>query len=358
VLLILFSFRKIESYDLGFHLKSGQWILQHHLFPQKDTFTYTQTDQDYIDSNSLYQIFLYTLYRFAGYEALTLVNAALLLVFFSFLWIRLDSTPSPTFINCLLLLASILVMERRFNVRPEMFSWLYFNFTLWILENRFRRTRNLLFLLPLIQLLWVNTEGLFMVGWFSIAAYSLSGRLHEKRWDPALLRYGLLSIATGFLNPYGLRGLMFPFVLWTRLQSSNIYKQAIFEFYSPWHSLAIENLSQDTHLHLFIFFLLAFFCLLFLLLTHRQRKLQDWLLALFFLFLALKAVRNIPLFIIVAIPLLSTCLGEFLKNHPQAWRPGLKTAIAFSLVLALLGIRVATNAYYITDRRTERLGWG
>ncbi len=34
---------------MGFHLRAGQWILQNHAFPDKDLFTYTVNQNDYVD---------------------------------------------------------------------------------------------------------------------------------------------------------------------------------------------------------------------------------------------------------------------------------------------------------------------
>ena len=241
LLLVLLSARKIGNYDLGFHLKAGQSILQTLSFPQKDTFTYTQTGRDYLDSNGLYQILLYILTKNLGYSSLTLLNTGIILLVFGILWFHIESAQAPSWGKVLIFLAAILAMERRFSIRPEVFSWLYLSLTLLILESRYHRTRNLLFLLPVVQWLWVNTEGLFMLGWAAMAAYGISGWLQEKKVDRALTRYFLLSIAADFINPYGVKGLLFPVQLWARLQSSSIYKQTITEFFPPWHFLAAQK---------------------------------------------------------------------------------------------------------------------
>ncbi len=357
VVLILFSLRKITSYDLGFHLKTGQWILQHFAYPQKDTYTYTQTDRDYLDSNGLFQILLFFLFKTFGYSALTLLNTCLIGLVFWLLLSRLKMTQTPSWVLPTLFLTAILTMERRFLVRPEIFSWLYLSGTLWILENRFRRMRNLLFLLPLIQFFWVNTEGLFMLGWAVMAAYWISGRVHEKRFDPLLSRYFLLSVAADLLNPYGIRGFLFPFRLLTRLQGSNLFKQVIGEFRTPWQSLT-ANQAFDSEIHLYLFFVLSLLTVFLIAMTFRQRKFHEFLLLAVFLALACAAIRNIPLFILIAIPILSACLADWKTIHGPVWLSGLKLAVFLFLLICLLGTRVATNAYYITDRRNERIGWG
>ena len=41
LLALVFALRPIASRDLGFHLRTGQWIVQEGEFPGKDVFTYS-----------------------------------------------------------------------------------------------------------------------------------------------------------------------------------------------------------------------------------------------------------------------------------------------------------------------------
>lgn len=357
LLVALLAIRKIGSDDIGFHLKTGEWIVRHLSFPQKDSFTYTQTNRDYLDSNSLYQVLLYGLYWVFGYSALTLMTTVVIEAVFFLLWFRLKSTQAPPWAVALLLLAAVLGMERRFIVRPEVFSWLYLSLTLLVLEERFNRARNLLALLPLLQWFWVNTEGLFMLGWAACGIYLLSGRIHQKHWDRPLALYSLLSVAAGLLNPYGFKGLLFPFRLWTRLQDSNPYKQTIAEFFSPWRALQVQNLNLDPHLHLFLFFGMAALGLLLIALTFQQRKLHEVLLFLIFLFLAVKALRNIPLFMLTALPVTASCMATW-KEFRRAWLFQPRIAWGLTLFTLLWALRVFTDSYYVSDRRNDRIGLG
>ncbi len=356
-LLILFSARKIESYDLGTHLKAGSWIVQNHAYPSKDTFTYTQNDQNYLDSNGLYQILLYTLQSALGYPALTLMNITLLFLVFLVLFWRLRLTETSSFWICLLLLASILATERRFFVRPEVFSWLFLGLTLYLLELR-EKNRNYLYLLPIIQWFWVNTEGLFVLGWAVLFAYGISGYIQRKKIDKSLVRFGLFSIATDFLNPYFFKGVVFPFELWTRLQASDLHKQNITELLSPFQFLTERKLHYDASLHLFIFFFLVLAFIPSALWTWRKRKFHEIVLPAAFGYLAFGAVRNIPLFILVSAPYMGAVIRDLFQNKTEPFLKRKIVPLAFLVLLTLFIARVATNAYYISDRRIDRLGLG
>ena len=83
ILLVIFGARLITDFDLGYHLKGGQWILGNHAFPSKDTYTYTVSGHEYVDIHWLYQVALYLLYLIGGYSLITIANIVLIfLVFF------------------------------------------------------------------------------------------------------------------------------------------------------------------------------------------------------------------------------------------------------------------------------------
>ena len=49
IMLFIMGILKIYSPDLGFHLKSAEWMLNNKQFIYTDTFTYTSVGNNYID---------------------------------------------------------------------------------------------------------------------------------------------------------------------------------------------------------------------------------------------------------------------------------------------------------------------
>ena len=66
----LFSLRFLSDPDVGTHLNSGKWILTNYSFPDKDTFTYTCKDHDYLDVYWLFQVISYGVFSISGYRGL------------------------------------------------------------------------------------------------------------------------------------------------------------------------------------------------------------------------------------------------------------------------------------------------
>ncbi len=360
LLLILFGTHRLNDSDVGFHLRTGQWILQNHRFPNIDTYTYTVAGHEYLDMESLYQVSLYLLYRLGGYECLSLSHILLAIAAFFLVWIRLREKSTPFGLCVLLFAAAVLASETRIRVRPEVLSWVLLGLTLLILEWRTTAKKDLLFLLPLIQWIWVNTEGLFFIGWAVMGFYALSGLSPSSKTDRKLLKYFFLSLALCLMNPHFIRGFLFPFSFLGTLGSSEIYKFMAKEFQPPWS--IHDPSSWVPALYLFAYKTFSLFLLALLAATFRRRKIREWLLVVFFFGLSVVAVRNIPLFMISSVPLATVCWTDlewpWLQKLQDRFIALPFTAWVLALFLLGFGLRVLTNAHYVSDRLSDRFGLG
>ncbi len=359
LLVALLATTPIGNYDLGTDLKTGQWILEHRSFPQKDAFTYTCGQNDYLDGKVLYQTGLYLLYRCAGYKGLSLAATLAVLSVFLLLGLRLGLASTPPWLACLLGVASALALERRFFLRSEIASWVLLSLTLWVLELRLRRKKSPLWALPLLQWVWANTEGLFILGWGMMGAYGLVSWVHQRKADKQLLAFCGLSVAASLLNPYGLKLWGLPFLYFSQFQYS-----ANSDLVPPLRFLANQNLKVDWNLPLFLYFAFSLSLAWVFATTWRQRKIHEWILALSFFGLSCMAYRNIPLFLLVAVPFWAEGWKDWASSGPRLKSADLflsrsgKASLFAALALLLLCLRVATGAYYVSDRRQARVGLG
>ncbi|HUN81115.1 MAG TPA: hypothetical protein VMV81_06340, partial [Phycisphaerae bacterium] len=78
-LLAIFAFRQVSSFDIGFHLKAGDYILSGQGWPRHDSFTYTLNDHPYIDTSWGYQVLVALSERAAGPAGIVLFHELLLL---------------------------------------------------------------------------------------------------------------------------------------------------------------------------------------------------------------------------------------------------------------------------------------
>jgi len=359
VLAFLFAIHPINDSDLGLHLKGGQWILENHRFPSTDTYTYTLADRSYLDIHWFYQVVLYFLYRLGGYSLLTLFHALLIAATGFLAFKRLRFTGASYWICSVLLLTTLLACEIRFRVRPEIASWLLLSLTLWVLELRNTQNRDLLWLLPILQLVWVNVEGLFILGWVVMGLYVVSGLSSPRGLDKKLLRYSLIAAGVCILNPNFFRGMAYPVSNFITL-TNPVMHDSLKELQSPW--FATPSLLFAPTLYLLLYKLFSFFLFGLMTATFHRRTLRDWLMALVFFALSASAFRNIPLFLVACIPLAAPCWKDlewaWLRKAQAAFLSRPMAAGLFVLLVLGISLRVVTGAYYVSDRRTDRFGLG
>lgn len=358
LLTLAFTIRKISNYDTGFHLAAGKWILTNLSVPDKDTFTYTVNQNNYLDIQWLYQVIIYFFYSVFNYAGLTIFNSAVIISVFYILLRRMNLYGVPVFLSLLLLLTAVLSMQLRFGYRPEIVTWLFMLLLLYILDRYYYFNKNNLYLLPVIILLWVNMHGLFILGLLIIAAYFISLFIEKKVFDKKLMQWFLISIVAVFINPYFIDGAMFPFYLFTRLQKDNIFRQNITELKSPW------ELSESFGPEIYLYFFIALISFILIFITFRKRFFHQFALLAALFYISYSSFRNIPLFIIYAVYIIGVCLSDLLSNSSRKkfYDKFIKyekiTAIIFSVILLLICLRVITGAYYLNYNSQIKFGTG
>lgn len=369
-LLAVLAFRQVGSLDTGFHLKAGEHILSGKGWPTNDPFTFTLRDHPYVDTTWGYQVVLAVLHRAAGTHGIVLLDV--LLVVGVFLVVartaRLASV-DPLILAALLLLGG-LGSELRFETRPELASWLYFAIVIHLLHRRALGRSAPLWILPLLHGLWANTHALFVLGWGALACFLVAETIRSRRLPGDLLAWSAASVAVAVLNPYGVKGLMAPFTLATRLMEGNVFAQSIGEFVSPFALRLSAQFPFYPRVPVFsfrLFFALAALAGTLSLLVRRDRASgrgpHAALLFVAFAPLAFRMIRNAPLLVIATLPTTAWVLSARLGSASQAARGDgrrpLRAVLAAVTIVVALGtaVRAATGAYYVSSRRPERFGW-
>ena len=197
--------------DVWWHLRTGEWILQHHAVPHVDPFSATGAGKPWQAYSWLFEVLIFQLLQRFGMVGLLGYTAGMVLaitVAMRHLVGRLQADFSNV---ALLTLIACFVIGRLYTPRPWLFSILFFVLELDILMHA-RKTGRLreLAWLPVIFALWSNTHiqfiyGLAILGCAAVeaaAAYRGVGvktRL-RARWVFAALAGSALAT---WANPYG-----------------------------------------------------------------------------------------------------------------------------------------------------------
>ncbi len=230
--------------DVWWHLAGGYWILEHGRAPGPDPFTFGSADQVWVDLNWLFELVLAFLYDHGGLAAIILLIATLGTAALLTAWSARQRS-WPVVLGLVGWVPGLVLMSSRFLPRPEVFTLLFLAVFLAVIWRASRRPA-LLWILPPVQVLWVNTHGLFILGPLVLLFHLLDragvwlwrrGEIsprEARRERKHLAAVAAVVVLACLLNPYRLDGALLPFVLLPKVTAAgNVYKRYIAEFASP-----------------------------------------------------------------------------------------------------------------------------
>lgn len=308
IMVFIMGLLKIYSPDLGFHLKSAEWIINNKQFIYTDSFSLSSEGNRYFDLQWLYQLLIYFLYN-RGESVLIVANAFLITCSLVLVWIRFLRNTAIDKTNIKLglfaFLSLMFVQPLSFEIRPHVLSWIFLNLVLAFLESYKRGNKKALFILPVIMVLWANTHSLAVLGLVTIAIYNAGFFLEKKKIDKKLLLFSGISFAVFSINPYFIKGLLFPFTQFGIISGNNLFKSYIGEFQSPFTFTEIEIMGSNYFRSPLLFIhLAAVFSLFSIFQSVRQKQFTDTLLLVAFLFLLHLGHKNYGYYLMVSLPLI------------------------------------------------------
>ncbi|HQU44489.1 MAG: hypothetical protein B7Z73_02430 [Planctomycetia bacterium 21-64-5] len=386
LLVFLVGCVELEDPDIWWHLRTGQLIFERGAVPRTDWFTYTNPDSPWIDLHWGFQLIAAALWKLGGVPALVVTKSLLAVATFgvamtagqTMIRPRQAGKPDPrsAWQTVACWLPPLLIFSGRNQVRPEMFSLLFLAAELTILLHAHARPR-LVWLLPVIQLLWINVHGLFVLGlvlWgcFVVGQLIQAGPGAPGRQPPGssvangtltrlwtrLLPISGLMLAATLANPYGSHGALFPITLLARIEGPDhpFYSQFSGEFLGIPEFVSMHGvlpLFRDlTILMLAVLFVLG---LLSFVPGIPRRRFDFFRLAVFALFawLAWKANRNAVLFALVAGTVLQANVAEWLAERPRSSR---RFGLGRVLTAAALGVLILGVPFDLLSKTKVRPG--
>ncbi|MHB1156169.1 MAG: hypothetical protein ACYC26_04945 [Phycisphaerales bacterium] len=239
VLGVLLGWHRIISPDMGFHLSLARWSAQHGRVPMTDPLTYTVPGNPCVNMQWLSDLLVYGMYQRGGAGLIEASTIAATLGFGTLLLFRAFRRNGRVSLSGLLLLL-LFFLGNFWEPRPHLLSWIFGSLILLILEEHARGGRRWLWLLPVIMLLWVNSHSLFMLGPVIMGTYVFShvvvGRSRSRPIDRRLLIWCAIAVLVIVVNPYHIRGILFPFGQLGDIQNAGIFKSTqvgTAEFLSP-----------------------------------------------------------------------------------------------------------------------------
>jgi hypothetical protein len=331
--------------DLWWHLKTGQLIVESKSVPHTDPFSFTRAGQPWIAHEWLSEVLIYSLWRTAGCAGLIIFFAAVITAAFMLLYLRCGPNP---YVSGVTTLCAAFATRPLWGVRPQTLSMLITSLWLLILERSERNPKLLYWTLPL-TLLWVNLHagfalglalsGLFLAGRWTEIVISGEQDLRSLRFPSLILVFDLLLVP---FSPNGIRLFWYPI---ETLRSAAMQKY-IAEWASP-------NFHRGEYAP-FLLIVLATFAVFSR--AGANLRARDLLLLIVSLFAALRSIRLIPLFALIAVPTVSmqvlAWLSEGTANPSPRSLPkkASRAALNAAIVVAMAVFAAVHITYVIRDQ--------
>lgn len=297
--------------DTGYHIRTGEYILEHWTVPKHDIFSFWNPPLKWVAHEWLSEVIMAIVHRASGLTGLVIFFSLIL----SLTYVLLFKTARRISNNILLCLAitcfAAISSGVHWLARPHIFSLALAVIWSRLLYDYQYRGRNRLHFLPPLMLLWVNLHGGYILGIVLLIVY-LAGNLATSVTQPPVwsgkpfgksrtLAITLAScVLVTLINPQGYEILIFPF----RLTSDAFLMDNVKEFLSPNFHTTLAFMS-------FLLFTLGVLAV--------SRVTLDWVelgLLLMLTYISLYSARYIPLFAVLTAPILVRLVDRMTKEFP------------------------------------------
>jgi hypothetical protein len=201
----------VSDPDIWWHLRTGEWIVQHHAVPYADSFSAFGAGKPWAAYSWLFEVLVFTLFHRFGLVGIVLYSASILFAITAAVHHLVRRLQDDFSLGILITVAACWSLGRLYTPRPWLLTILFVVLELDILMHA-RRTGSIraLTCLPLLFALWANVHVQFVDGLLILALafgesmLSCWGIEIPSRLSPSRMAAVLLgSVLATFLNPYG-----------------------------------------------------------------------------------------------------------------------------------------------------------
>jgi hypothetical protein len=197
--------------DIGWHLRTGEWILQHHAVPHADPFSRVINGSPWQAYSWLFDLILLKFYAWMNLRGVLVFTAAMMALIAVAVYHLLSRLQADFTQRAALTMAVMFCLSRMSTPRPWLFTILFFALEMDILMHSRRegKSRELLWL-PVLFVLWANIHIQFVDGLVVLAIATAEPTLmrwwkSDTKCAPARNLWLTLGacLAAVCINPYG-----------------------------------------------------------------------------------------------------------------------------------------------------------
>lgn len=310
--------------DLWGHLMFGREIWTSKAIPGIDMYSYTAFGAEWINHEWLSEVIMWLLFSTFGSLGLLIGKMIIGLITVSAISIISYNRKTHFIIYGLVFVISAFIISPGFMIRPQLATFIFTSLFFLVIYLYLEKSINLLWTLPIIMMIWVNSHGGFIIGAGILAIVAVLEYINcfIKKKDNSHLRGLILWVfiteACMLINPYGFNLLVFLYKTLTLSRSI-----------SEWEAISLLDLS---YIRLKIFSI----CVVMSFFINRNKN-RYWeigiiIIAMLFAYLT---QRHTPMFAILAAPFLAEKISGIAETVK------LKEKMTSKFLQALLCIAIA-----------------
>jgi type IV secretory pathway VirB2 component (pilin) len=315
--------------DIGWHIRAGEWILDHHAVPHQDLYSFSKAGAPWYAWEWGSDVIYASLHRLAGLKGVVLFAGVLIALFAWTLLRRMVGRGVHLLWAMAVSLLGVGASSMHFLARPHLFTLLFLSVAVWMIEIDRKESseasaRRLWLLVPL-TVVWTNLHGGFLalIAVLGLTAIGIAIEAWMKRGDfRQAVRYAALAAAcsaASLINPYGYH----LHVHVAEYLRSDWIRDIIQEFQSP--VFRNENVLQ--------FEALMLIGLIAAGLLFRRGRVAEGLWIVYFAHMSLQSVRHVPIFVTVCAPVIAAEISDWWR----AWTGGAKKSSLLGIVNQVSG---------------------
>lgn len=300
--LLLYSFTlQNDTYWL---ICMGEHIVKNG-FPTVDPLTFHDglsfTVQQWLTS-----VIFYLLYSRFGVMALYILNIIVYFIMTAVIFrLCINISRNNLIISLAVTVFTCILLSFYIVPRPQTFSTLIFILVIYFLEKFIETDRPLyLAALPVLSVLLVNLHSAMWLFFFVLLIPYLIDGLKKDLWITRTQGYrlvpilwaALLSVAAGFINPYGIKNMLYVVYSYGNSKVNSVVNEMASPDFKEWFGITL--------------FLLILFIVFVFMITKGHDRLRYTLITIGTLYMGLSSVRSLALFAGCAIPFLAYRLKD------------------------------------------------
>lgn len=251
ILLVAVAVQKVYSADLWWQVRNGEWIIEHADVPTTEMYSYTAQGAPLREMRWIYCVVIAKVWSLGEWAPSVLQAMLVSLTWGVLLWPHRRVLGHPAV--ALAVLLGLVAGSARWVMRPELMTYLMMAAFL-VLLDRSRRTAfagrgsPVVWALPLLQVVWVNTHTTFVFGpvlctgflladaiarWITGARAARAGLSGPRAVSLPLLAATALVVGACWVNPYGHSGAMYALQMYQETSAGHATRRLITEMRSP-----------------------------------------------------------------------------------------------------------------------------